>query len=754
MAIIILAVFFGTLIVAFSGTGRHGLRQSFVYAATVYTLCLVLATELFSIWDILRFGTLLAFWTGLTIVSGLYLYFHGNRQAVFQTLNGAWTQFRASRALWAVALIWSLVLAIAVVYPPNNWDSMTYHMPRVLSWIRQGSIGFFPTADLRQLYQPPLAEWNILHFQILSGGDHFANTVQWLALVGCGITASLVASELKQPFPVQVLTLVIAATLPMGLLQGSSTQNDLVVSFWLLAFALFALQYLRKPTVGRMSLCGLALGFALLTKGTAYVFSAPLATMLLLYGIIYAKGARPRVKLASAAVVILAIALILNSGHWARNWHLSGNPLYTGHQNYRNEKLNISVLWSNLIRNSALHWGVPSERINTITLDIVHGILGALIDIPEATWRGNRTLEVTFSKHEDYAGNFLHFWGSVVSLLGIFAIQKNSEFGRKLIFFSIALILATFFFCALLRWQIWNTRLHTPLFMLGAPITAVFVSRLGPRMPGHFTKIFLIMSVPWIFFNETRPIYSGNGQSILSVDRIEAYFYPVPELLHPYVDAVDYLKGRRPKEIGMYLSGHQYEYPFRVLVKENLKSVPRREHVGIGNISRKLRVGDYTPPYIISTNEAIETLGGVSYRIVWISPEVIVSARADIASELVGEMFEDDTLAIESNYDVYVRDNALIYVKEPCGREDVEATFFVHVVPVDVNDLPDHRRRYGADNRDFRFEAHRWRSGDRCLAARRLPTYAIRHVETGQYGPGGGRLWTGNIPFDGEPETG
>ena len=203
MAIVILAIFFSTLLFAFAGTRRCGLRQSFVYAATVYTLCLVFATEFFSIWNILRFETLFAFWTGLTIVAGLYLYFYGNRLVVLHTINGSWARFRASKALWAVALIWSIILAIALVYPTNNWDSMTYHMARVSSWIQQGSIDFFPTAHLQQLHQPPLSEWKILHFQILSGGDRFANTVQWLALVGCGIVASLITREANQPFPVQ-----------------------------------------------------------------------------------------------------------------------------------------------------------------------------------------------------------------------------------------------------------------------------------------------------------------------------------------------------------------------------------------------------------------------------------------------------------------------------------------------------------------------------------------------------------------------
>ena len=88
MAIIILPLFFSTLLLAFAGTGRYGLRQSLVYAATVYTLCLVLATELFSIWNVLVFEVLLTFWTGLTILLVLYLWFYGNRAAILQTLNG------------------------------------------------------------------------------------------------------------------------------------------------------------------------------------------------------------------------------------------------------------------------------------------------------------------------------------------------------------------------------------------------------------------------------------------------------------------------------------------------------------------------------------------------------------------------------------------------------------------------------------------------------------------------------------------
>ena len=751
MAIIILALFFSTLVFAFVGTGRYGLRQSFVYAATVYTLCLILATELFSIWNILRFETLLAFWTGLTIVSGLYLYFYGNRQAIIHTLSGSWARFRASKTLWVVVLIWPVILVIALVYPPNNWDSIVYHMARIASWIQQGSIKFFPTPYLPQISYPPLAEWHIFHFQVLAGSDRFANTVQWLTLVGCGLAASLIARELKQAFPVQVLALVIATTLPMGLLQGSSTQNDLVVSFWLLAFALFALQYLRNPSVSRISFCGLTLGFALLTKGTAYVFFPPLAATLLLYGIIHTQGKRPRLKVVFAAMVILAIALLLNGSHWARNWNLFENPLYTGDFDFSNDRLNITILWSNLIRNSALHWGVPSDQTNIMTLGIIHRILGDLAAIPEASFEGHG-LRIPFSKHEDSAGNFLHYWVLVISLFGVVLFRRRFQFNRPTVYLALAIVLGAIFYCSMVKYQFWASRTHTPLFMLGAPIAAIFVSRLGSTMQGNFAKIFLIMSVPWIFFNETRPVYLDSGHSIFSMNRMESYFYYFPHLLRPYGGALFYLKEHAPEEIG--IRTFQHEYSLRVLINEHLEGNPRVGHVSIGNISSELRFDDYTPQYILSTNDATENIGRVPYRIVWISPEVIVSARENIANKLVSEMFAGDTLTVESKYDVYVRDNALLYVKEPCSQEDAEATFFVHVVPADVNDLSDRRRQYGADNLDFRFEEHGWRSGEQCLAARRLPTYAIRHIETGQYGPGDSRLWEGSISFDQESKTG
>ena len=112
--------------------------------------------------------------------------------------------------------------------------------------------------------------------------------------------------------------------------------------------------------------------------------------------------------------------------------------------------------------------------------------------------------------------------------------------------------------------------------------------------------------------------------------------------------------------------------------------------------------------------------------------------------------------SIRSTFDVHLTEDMLIYVKEPCGAEDVqETTFFLHVIPADENDLPDHRKQYGFDNLDFRFNDRggRWfRSAERCVALRELPDYAITRIRTGQflvneYGSTT-HLWEGRIRFD------
>lgn len=110
-------------------------------------------------------------------------------------------------------------------------------------------------------------------------------------------------------------------------------------------------------------------------------------------------------------------------------------------------------------------------------------------------------------------------------------------------------------------------------------------------------------------------------------------------------------------------------------------------------------------------------------------------------------VYQLDKRIISSDLDVYLAQNHLVYVKDDCRPTDVEALFFLHVTPVDDRDLPVLRRQDGFDSLDFYQRSTR--INDRqCVFIKKLPDYSVRHIVTGQYVPGTGRLWEGEFALE------
>ena len=98
--------------------------------------------------------------------------------------------------------------------------------------------------------------------------------------------------------------------------------------------------------------------------------------------------------------------------------------------------------------------------------------------------------------------------------------------------------------------------------------------------------------------------------------------------------------------------------------------------------------------------------------------------------------------AIRSQFVIYMADGTLTYMREDCAAADTEAVFFLHIIPSDVNDLPEGQREHGFGNLDFEFgDAGGVQYAGRCRVSIPLPDYAIDRIHTGQYRPDTGRLW-------------
>ena len=100
--------------------------------------------------------------------------------------------------------------------------------------------------------------------------------------------------------------------------------------------------------------------------------------------------------------------------------------------------------------------------------------------------------------------------------------------------------------------------------------------------------------------------------------------------------------------------------------------------------------------------------------------------------------------AMRSGFDMYLQDGRLIYVKTHCSDPDARGRFFLSVFPVDPDDLPQAARDAGFAHEPLNFDFDQYGAifDGKCVIIRDLPNYRISRIETGQWLPGEGELWS------------
>ena len=139
--------------------------------------------------------------------------------------------------------------------------------------------------------------------------------------------------------------------------------------------------------------------------------------------------------------------------------------------------------------------------------------------------------------------------------------------------------------------------------------------------------------------------------------------------------------------------------------------------------------------YLPDARRILENSDGIVYH---------VSVRERLAKDIQ----KARKPVIRSVFTVYSTETTLIYSKDLCTQKEESMSFFLHVVPVDVSDLPDSRKAFGFDNLDFYLNMYGGNVGGRCLAQIPLPEYPIAKIFTGQVIPdqgGWSRVWEGRF---------
>jgi 4-amino-4-deoxy-L-arabinose transferase-like glycosyltransferase len=574
-------------------------RVSSIHAAMFWGVIVTVLTEALSAFHALTPHGLAIGWLFVDIGAAIYLSRFAHNLGRTVALSDAFasgkhktSQFTRNYSAWLAAAGALVILSVgltAVMAPPNTQDSLVYHMPRIVHWLHNQSVSVYPTYQLRQLKMPPWSEYAMLTLHALSGGDWLDNLVQWFAMLGSVIGVSLVAKLLGANSRGQLLAALMCACIPQGILEASGSKNDYVVAFWLVVLTYYLLAFKQDRAHMYLLGAGGALGLACLTKATAFFFAPP---------VIVAIGLMCQWNWAAKYVylryLILAgtLALGLNSPQFMRNYQLFGTPLGPAAEippngfNATNSRFGPSVTASNVVRNVALHLGTPIPIINTGVENIVTGILsifGESVNDPGTTWDYTQFQVPAASRHEALAGNPLHCFLVMLTLVVLFSRWHVLELRASLLL-SIGLIAAFVLFCAVLKWQPWHTRLHLPLFVLWSAVSGTVLAKSWSRpATAGLGVLLLLVAAPFVLANQIRPL--SGGFNVFNQPRAVLYFADRRDLMSPYTAAARYVLAQGCEHIGLVTAAEPTEYPLLVLLGDQM-GVRDIQHLDVRNPSR------------------------------------------------------------------------------------------------------------------------------------------------------------------------
>jgi 4-amino-4-deoxy-L-arabinose transferase-like glycosyltransferase len=442
-------------------------------------------------------------------------------------------------------LIVLLVALIAFVAPPSAWDAMSYHLPRVVMWMSNRSVHFFPTPDYSHLIFGPWSEYAMMHTYLLWGTDRFVNFVELFCFIGCAIGVSWIAQMLGAKARGQALAALACITIPVGVLEASGALNTYVVSFWIMTTVAFLLRWNSDPGWFNTICVGLSAGLAILTKGHAYVYLPFLVLAC------WRAGSPPtRILFLKRSAAILLLIVSVDAGQFVRCYELTGSPIGLPFADggprlhWRMDRHDPRALAANVIRNSAIYLSVPLDSLNVRMDRAVRRTmeeLGMDPDDPLSVWPDYPFHLDHFSMHELHAVNPIHFALLVLSIGVVFVKRRDLSLGVGL--YALALLLGFLFFCFTLRWQNAQSRHHLPLFVLDAALVGLLFERfLSRKAADVLGVIVLAYALPFALSNRTRSLVPWHKVDDVYHPRSILYFNDQHEDLTPsFIAAADFV---------------------------------------------------------------------------------------------------------------------------------------------------------------------------------------------------------------------
>lgn len=530
----------------------------------------------------------------------------------------AWrTAGRGERLLvGTIAGLVLLELLVALLAEPNNFDSQTYHLPKVEHWVAQGDLDFWPTAIHRQVTIPPGAEYLLLHLRLLTGGDQLHNLVQWAAGVLCLLVAARITAQLGGGRRAQLLTAFVLATTPMVVLQATSTQTDLVCAAWVTCAATLVLDGLRRRTGwGTLLGLGAATGLTAVTKTSGLIAVGPL---LVLWGLAQlrltlAAGAATTVPAASAAttdaarrpspvggvartvggsVLILLVAAVVVGPFLARVTAEFGHPL--GPPRLREsipmERHDPQSILVNALRIGHTAFDTPLAPLRRAGAEVIidgAGVIGVDPQDRAITFGREIFPEPAWYPDEDRVAfpltGALALIGAVVALARPRRIDPEQS--GPLRAYAVVVLAAVLLHTSMIKWQPWGNRLILYAVVLAVPLAGLWVDALLRRRRANSARrsVATAVTVTVLATSALAGVLAlsygfprrlvGSG-SVFTTSDWDTRFLRRPQWADEFRWAAEAVRDSDARRVGLVQQNDNWEYPWWLLLRQPDGSSP------------------------------------------------------------------------------------------------------------------------------------------------------------------------------------
>ncbi|MEV2237885.1 hypothetical protein [Micromonospora sp. NPDC049891] len=522
------------------------------------------------------------------------------------------TASRGERLLvGTVAGLLLVELLVALLAAPNNFDSQTYHLPKVERWVAQGDLTFWATAIHRQVTIPPGAEYLLLHLRLLTGGDALHHLVQWAAGVVCLLAVARVTAQLGGGRRAQVLTVFVLATTPMVTLQATSTQTDLVCAAWVLCAGTLALDGLRRRAhLGDLLALGAATGLTAVTKTSGLLAVGPL---LVLWGLgqlrlAYVGRATTHrrapvagiTRTVGASALILLVAAMVVGPFLGRVYAEFGHPL--GPERLREsvpmERHDPPSVLVNALRIGHTALDTPLAPLREVSAEAIIGLAGLLgVDPQDRAITFGQEIFPAASWYPDEDRVAFPLAGALALIGAVAALRRPARISPgaagTLRGYALVVVVAVVLHTAMIKWQPWGNRLILYALAASVPLAGLWLdalfrrsgrvassggeSRTGPAVTDGRRPVAAGLAVTVLATCALAGVLSvsygfprrlvGTG-SVFTTSDWESRFVRRPQWAEEYRWAADAVRAADARRIGLSQRNDDWEYPWWLLLRD------------------------------------------------------------------------------------------------------------------------------------------------------------------------------------------